>query len=398
MIRYDHAVIGAGILGLATARELVRRDPGSRVVVLEKEDRIAAHQTGRNSGVIHSGIYYTPGSAKARFCVAGARAMAEYCDEHGIRYVRCGKLIVAIRPEEIADLHTLRERGIANGLIGVQLLDEVATKTIAPGVRAIASLHVPSAAIVNYANVAGAIASELLRSGVEVRLHARVRRITPAAESVTITTDTGAIEAGNLIACAGLGSDEIAAQVGASPTIRIVPFRGDYYRLAGHRRSLVRGLIYPVPDSRFPFLGVHFTPRVDGEVLLGPNAVLAFGLEAYRRTDLNLGETLGTIGYGGFRKLARRYWRTGLSELVRDYSKERFLKALQLYMPVLRSADLLPGPSGIRAQAVDSEGRMVDDFQYESVPRVLVVRNAPSPAATASFVLAKEIVDRALAA
>lgn len=398
MIRYDHAVIGAGILGLATARELVRRDPRSRVVVLEKEDRIAAHQTGRNSGVIHSGIYYTPGSAKARFCVAGARAMAEYCDEHAIRYVRCGKLIVAIHPEEIVDLHKLKERGIANGLTGVQLLDEVATKTIEPHVRGIASLHVPTAAIVNYGTVAGAITSELVRSGVEMRLHARVTRITPGAASVTVATEKGVIEAGNLIACAGLGSDEIAAQVGASPAMRIVPFRGDYYRLAPQRRSLVRGLIYPVPDSRFPFLGVHFTPRTDGDVLLGPNAVLAFGLEAYRRTDLNVGETLGVIGYGGFRKLARRYWRTGLSELARDYSKRRFLAALQLYMPELRSEDLLPGPSGIRAQAVDSDGRMVDDFQYESAPRVLVVRNAPSPAATASFVLAREIVDRALAA
>ena len=398
MKTYDHAVIGAGILGLATARELVRRDPAARVVVLEKEDRIAAHQTGRNSGVIHSGIYYTPGSAKARFCVAGARAMAEYCDEHGIRYVRCGKLIVAIRPDELAQLETLRERGSANGLVGVTMLDAAATREVEPHVRAIASLHIPGAAIVDYGQVAAAIRRELDAAGVEVRLGRAVMRITPGPASVSIETRDGAVEAGALIACAGLGSDAIARQVAGASRMRIVPFRGDYYRLAPSRADLVRGLIYPVPDPRFPFLGVHFTPRIDGEVLLGPNAVLAFGLEAYRRTDVDLRETLAILGFDGFRKLAARHWRTGLAELRRDYSKGRFLDTLRLYVPDLEPQDLLPGPSGIRAQAVDGDGKMVDDFWYESAPHVLVVRNAPSPAATASLVLAKEIVDRALAA
>lgn len=398
MNRFDHVVIGAGILGLATARELVRRDPGARIVVLEKEDRIAAHQTGRNSGVIHSGIYYTPGSAKARFCVSGARAMTEYCDEHAIRYVRCGKLIVAIRPDEIAALHALQQRAVANGIAAVQLLDEAATSAVEPHLRGAASLHVPSAAIVDFRAVAAAIASELLRAGVEIRLNMRVHRITPGGNGVVIATHSGPLESGHLIVCAGLGSDDIARQVGGSNGMRIVPFRGDYYRLAPARRGLVRGLIYPVPDARFPFLGVHFTPQMDGEVLLGLNAVLAFGMEAYRRTDVNVGETLGVLGYRGFRKLAKRYWRTGLSELVRDYSKARFLAALQGYMPELRAEDLLIGSSGIRAQAVSEDGSMIDDFWYESVQRVLIVRNAPSPAATASLVLAKEIVERALAA
>jgi L-2-hydroxyglutarate oxidase LhgO len=395
---YDHAVIGAGILGLATARELSRRDPRARIVVLEKEDRIAAHQTGRNSGVIHSGIYYKPGSAKARFCVAGARAMTEYCDERGIPYRRCGKLIVAIRPEEVGALRGLLERADANGLSGVAMLDEAATREVEPHVRGIAAVHVPSAAIVDYGAVSASLADELRAAGAGNPLSPAVRRVVPGASSVRLETDAGHVDAGRLVVCAGLGSDALAAQIVDPARMRIVPFRGDYYRLTPARRGLVRGLIYPVPDARFPFLGVHFTPRMDGEVLLGPNAVLAFGLEAYGRGDFDLGETLATFGFGGFRRLAARYWRTGLAELVRDYSKRRFLDALRAYMPELVEADLLPARSGIRAQAVDAAGGMVDDFWYESVPRVLVVRNAPSPAATASLVLAKDIADRALAA
>ena len=398
MSTYDFAVIGGGILGLATARELARRDPAARVVVLEKEDRIAEHQTGRNSGVIHSGIYYKPGSAKARFCVAGSRAMTEYCDEHAIPYVRCGKLIVATTAEEVTDLRALRERALANGITGVELLDETATRTVEPEVRGTASLHVPSTAIVDFRVVAASLTRELADARVELRLGSRVHGIRSTSGQIVLATATGAIASGRVIACAGLGSDEIARWVGGSRKMRIVPFRGDYYRLAAHRRGLVRGLIYPVPDQRFPFLGVHFTTRVDGEVWLGPNAVLAFGMEAYRRSDFDLGDTVGVLRYAGFRALARRYWRTGLAELARAYSKSGFLAALRRYVPALRIEDLLPGPSGIRAQAVSDDGMMVDDFWYESVPRILVVRNAPSPAATSSLVLAREIVDRALAA
>jgi len=393
--RFDLAVVGGGILGLATAREFLRRQPSARVVVLEKEDRIAAHQTGRNSGVIHSGIYYAPGSAKARFCVAGARSMIEYCEEHAIPYTRLGKLIVAIQEEELPRLDELRRRASANGVDGVVPLDEAGIRECEPHVRGIAALHVPSTAIVDYGVVARALASDLAQGGAEIRLRSMVLAIRAHSTHVEVNTGSEMIECGQVIACAGIGSDRIARQIGGSDAIRIVPFRGDYYRLEPRRRDLVRGLVYPVPDPRFPFLGVHFTPRIDGDVWLGPNAVLALGAEAYRRRDIDLRQALTFIGYAGFRKMAIKYWRTGLAEMARDYSKRMFLGALRRYIPELRGHDLLPGPSGIRAQAIGSDGKMLDDFWFETLPRVLVVRNAPSPAATASLALAREIVDRA---
>ena len=398
MTTYDLAIVGGGILGLATGREFLRRDPSARVAILEKEDQLALHQTGRNSGVIHSGIYYTPGSAKARFCVAGASSMIEYCEEHAIPYSRVGKLIVAIAEEELPRLEELRRRGAANGVDGVTRLDPAGIRECEPHVRGIAALHVPSTAIVDFRVVASALASDLARAGAEIRLRSEVLAIRAQPAHVEVRTGSETIECGQVIACAGIGSDRIARQIGGSDAIRIVPFRGDYYRLAPARRALVRGLVYPVPDPRFPFLGVHFTPRIDGEVWLGPNAVLALGTEAYRRRDIDLAQALTFVGYAGFRKMAVRYWRTGLAEIFRDYSKRLFLGALRRYMPDLRGSDLLPGPSGIRAQAIGSDGTMLDDFWFETLPRVLVVRNAPSPAATASLALAREIVDRAQAA
>lgn len=397
MTTYDLAIVGGGILGLATGREFLRRNPRARVVVLEKEDALALHQSGRNSGVIHSGIYYAPGSAKARFCVAGARAMTEYCDERGIPYSRIGKLIVAIKAQELKALDELQRRGIANGVAGVARLDQPSIRGHEPHVQGIAALHVPGTAIVDFSAVTSALAADLTRAGAEVRLRTKVVALRTHSAHVAVTTSVDTIECGQLIACAGVGSDAIARQIGGSDAVRIVPFRGDYYQLAPQRRDLVRGLIYPVPDPRFPFLGVHFTPRMNGDVWLGPNAVLAFGAEAYRRSDVDLAETLGYIGYAGFRKMALRYWRTGIAEIIRDYSRRLFLAALRQYVPELRLPDLRPGPSGIRAQAVAADGSLVDDFWYEALPRVLVVRNAPSPAATASLVLAREIVDRALA-
>ena len=397
MKTYDLAVIGGGILGLATGREFLRRNPAARVVVLEKEDQLALHQTGRNSGVIHSGIYYTPGSAKARFCVAGARLMIEYCEDRAIPYSRPGKLIVASKEEELKGLDELQRRAAANGVAGVVRLDQSSMRDCEPHVVGIAALHVPTTAIVDFRVVADALASDLGRAGADIHLRSRVLAIRAQRAHVVVTTNSERIECGQVIACAGIGSDDIAQQIGGSDAMRIVPFRGDYYRLAPERRFLVRGLIYPVPDPRFPFLGVHFTPKLNGEVWLGPNAVLALGAEAYRRRDIHLAETLSFVRYAGFRKMALRYWRTGLAEIVRDYSKRRFLAALREYMPDLRSSDLLPGPSGIRAQAVAPDGTLVDDFWFQAVPRVLVVRNAPSPAATASLMLAREIVDRASA-
>jgi len=394
---YDLAIVGGGILGLAAGREFLRRNPSARVVVFEKEDGLALHQSGRNSGVIHSGIYYAPGSAKARFCVAGARAMIEYCDERGIPYSRIGKLIVASKEEELEALDELQRRGAANGVAGVARLDQASIRSYEPHVHGIAALHVPSTAIVDFRAVTSALAADLARAGAEVRLRSKVVALRTNSTHVAVTTSVETIECGQLIACAGIGSDAIARQIGGSDAVRIVPFRGDYYRLAPERRDLVRGLIYPVPDPRFPFLGVHFTPRINGDVWLGPNAVLAFGTEAYRRSDVDLAETLGFVGYAGFWKMARRFWRTGIAEIMRDYSKRLFLAALRRYVPELRLSDLLPGPSGIRAQAIGADGNLVDDFWYEALPRVLVVRNAPSPAATASLELAREIVDRALA-
>lgn len=391
----DVAVIGAGILGLATAREVVRRDPSARVVVLDKEERIAAHQTGRNSGVIHSGVYYAPGSAKARSCVAGARAMLDYCAERGIRHARIGKLIVATEPEELPRLAELRRRAEANGVAGTSELDALQMRQVEPHVKGIAALHVPGTAIVDYAEVARTIAREIEAAGVAIRLRSPVLTLRPSSSSVELGTSGGTVECGLVIACAGVGSDTLARAIGGSERMRIIPFRGAYYRLAPRRRELVRGLIYPVPDPRFPFLGVHFTPRTDGQVWLGPNAVLALGKEAYRRRDIDLREAASIAAYRGFHRLAMRHWRTGVEEVARDLSKARFLGSLRRYVPTLRSEDLLPGPSGIRAQAVGIDGTLVDDFWFESLPRVLVVRNAPSPAATASLALAREIVDRA---
>jgi L-2-hydroxyglutarate oxidase LhgO len=394
---FDLAIVGGGILGLATGREFLRRDPSARVVVLEKEDRLSLHQTGRNSGVIHSGIYYAPGSAKARFCVAGARAMIEYCEEQKIPYARPGKLIVATSEAELGRLEELERRAGANGVAGVTRLDPNGIRDHEPEVTGVAALHVPSTAIVDFRLVASALASDLGRAGAEIRLRSKVLALSTTPAHVAVTTSSETIECGQVIACAGVGSDAIARDIGGSDAMRIVPFRGDYYRLAPERRGLVRGLIYPVPDPRFPFLGVHFTPRIDGDVWLGPNAVLAPGTEAYRRTDFHLAETLGFVGYPGFRKMALRYWKFGAAEILRDYSKRLFLATLREYVPALQSSDLLSGPSGIRAQAIGSDGKLIDDFWFETLPRVLVVRNAPSPAATASLVLAREIVDRALA-
>jgi len=389
--RYDVAVIGAGILGLATARELARRGE-RRILVIDKERTQATHQTGHNSGVIHSGLYYTPGSAKARLCVAGRHLLLEFCNEQDIAHDICGKLIVAVEESELAELQTLYERGIANGLRGLRLVDAQEIREIEPAVRGLRAIWVPEAGIVNYRDVALAIARDT--PGVTFGLGARVTGLRVTSGEVEIQTTGGTARAENVIACAGLHSDRIARMTGAAPEPRIIPFRGDYWVLKPERRGLIRGLVYPVPDSRFPFLGIHFTRRIEGPVWCGPNAVLAFAREGYRRRDVDLGDLAEAVGYGGFRALAAKYWRTGLAELARDLSKRLFLDALRRYVPELTANDLLPGPSGVRAQAIDREGRLVDDFAFDTAERVLNVRNAPSPAATSSLALAKEFVDR----
>ena len=389
--RYDVAVIGAGILGLATARELAHRGE-RRIVVIDKEREPATHQSAHNSGVIHSGLYYAPGSAKARLCVAGRRLLLEFLIEQGIEHEICGKLVVAIDEGELPSLQTLYERGSANGLTGLRLVDAREIREIEPAVRGLRAIWVPEAGIVNFRDVALAIKRDA--PGVTVALAARVVGLRQAPDHVEVRTTGGTVRAAYVIACAGLHSDRIARMTGAAPEPRIVPFRGDYYVLRPERRGLIRGLVYPVPDPRFPFLGIHFTKRVDGAVWLGPNAVLAFAREGYRRRDLHFGDLAESLTYRGFRALATKYWRTGLAEMARDLSKGMFLDALRRYVPELQGEDLVPGPSGVRAQALDAHGRLVDDFAFDYTERVLNVRNAPSPAATSSLALAKEFVDR----
>lgn len=393
-MRYDVAVIGAGILGLATARELIRRDPSRKVVVIDKEAGPARHQTGHNSGVIHSGLYYAEGSAKARLCVAGRQLLLDYCAERNVPMRLCGKLVVASDESELDRLATLYARGMANGLAGLQLVDETGIRQIEPAVRGLRAVWVPEAGIVNYSSVAAALAGDLTAAGVDLRYRAAVTRVHLEPGGARIDTATGRVFAEQVIACAGLQSDRIARMAGASPYPKVVPFRGDYYVLRAERRPLIRGLVYPVPDPRFPFLGVHFTPKIDGDVWLGPNAVFAFAREGYRRTDVNLGDLAESVGYVGFRRLVARHWRTGVAEMARDVWKPMFLAALQRYVPELRAGDLLPGPSGVRAQALDRNGALIDDFSYDFVGPLLNVRNAPSPAATSSLALAREFVDR----
>ena len=364
------------------------------MVVVDKEDGPARHQTGHNSGVIHSGLYYAPGSAKARLCVAGRRLMVEYCTERDLPFEMCGKLVVASEESELERLARIFERGTANGLVGLRMVDGREMAEIEPAVRGLRAIWVPEAGIVDYGQVANAIAADLAAAGVAFAYGTRITGLVTGAQAVELRTTGEPITAEYVIACAGLHSDRIAAMTGAASAPKIVAFRGDYYVLRPERRSLIRGLVYPVPDPRFPFLGVHFTRRVGGDVWLGPNAVLAFAREGYRRTDVDLGDLAEALTYSGFRRLAAKHWRTGLAELARDFRKSLFLGALRRYVPELTDADLLPGPSGVRAQAVDPEGGLVDDFAFDTAPRVLNVRNAPSPAATSSFALAGEIVGR----
>lgn len=391
---FDVAIVGAGVLGLATAHELLARDPALRIVVLEKEFGPAQHQTGHNSGVIHSGIYYRPGSEKARLCVQGRALLLEHLRERKIPFELCGKLIVALDEKEIPGLHEIERRGAANGVEGVRWVAEGDIAEIEPAVRGLAALFVPGAGIVDFARVASMLAAELQNEGVTLRYGERVVDVERTRDPVRLRTTVGTVDADRVIACAGLHSDHLAQLAGAPRDPRIVPFRGDYFLLHPARGQLIRGLIYPVPDPRFPFLGIHFTRRADGAVWLGPNAVLAFAREGYRRRDVQPRELLGALGYRGFQRMAMRYWRTGLAEMRRDWSKASFLAALRAYVPQLTMADLLPGPSGVRAQAVGPNGELLDDFAFDTIDRVLNVRNAPSPAATSAFALAKVFADR----
>jgi L-2-hydroxyglutarate oxidase len=393
MPTFDLAVIGGGIVGLATAYRFTRRFPGRRVVVLEKESGVAHHQTGRNSGVLHSGIYYKPGSLKAVTCRAGKKAMEDFCRDEGIAHEICGKVIVAVTDADLPALERIHERGVANGvaceMIGRERLAEL--EPHAAGVRAI---HVPETGIVNYRQVCERLAERVRESGGEVGFGAKVTAVRQYADALAVVTPVGTFSAKQLVNCAGLHSDRVARLTGQEPGAQIIPFRGEYYALKPAAHHLCRNLIYPTPDPQFPFLGVHFTRMIDGSVECGPNAVLAFGREAYRFFAGNPRDLVETLTYRGFLRMAARHWKMGLGEMWRSLSKAAFVRALQRLVPAIRANDLEPAPAGIRAQAVAPDGGLVDDFLLVEGDRVVNVCNAPSPAATASLRIGETIVDR----
>lgn len=394
MQTYDLAIVGGGIIGLATAREVLQRAPGTKVVVLEKEVALARHQTGHNSGVIHTGVYYRPGSLKARLCVEGRSMLLRLCEEAGIPYSLPGKLIVAIKDREIPLLNELETRGRANGVEGIERLDGDGIRDREPHVTGVAGLWVPGAGIVDYVAVAEAMASDVRRLGGDIQVRQEVRAIRPERDGLRLETLAGSVVARRMVACAGLQCDRVATFSGGANGLRIVPFRGDYYRLRPEARSLVRAMIYPVPDPRYPFLGVHFTPRIDGEVWAGPNAVLSLAREGYARADFNLRDAADLALHPGTWRVLGRHWRTGIGELWRDWVKEAYARDLARYVPEIRPRDLLPGPSGIRAQAVARDGTFVEDFAIVAQGPAVHVINAPSPAATSSLAIAREIVQR----
>jgi L-2-hydroxyglutarate oxidase LhgO len=389
---YDIAVIGGGIVGLSFAMQASERFPRLRVAVLEKEAGVARHQTGHNSGVIHSGVYYKAGSLKARLCVAGAREVVEFCSRHGIPYEVCGKLIVATNSEEIARLDVLLAQGVANGLEGLRLLERAAMLDIEPHVGGVGALLVPSTGITDYAAVTAKYAEIAAARGAEVKTGAGVVGFDVSGNEVVVRTRAGDFPARYVVNCAGLYSDRVARMAGDDPGMMLVPFRGEYYDLDAARQELVRGLIYPVPDPRYPFLGVHFTRRIQGNVDAGPNAVLAFRREGYRWRDFDLGETMEVFMDAGFRAMARQHWRNGMSEFRRSLRKREFVRSCQRLVPEVRMEDMTPGGSGVRAQAVGTDGALVDDFRFVGRERFLHVLNVPSPAATASLPIGREIL------
>jgi L-2-hydroxyglutarate oxidase len=390
---FDLAVVGGGIVGLATADRFTRRYPGRRVVVLEKEARVAEHQTGHNSGVLHSGIYYKPGTLKAQTCRAGKKAMETFCAEEGIAHEICGKVIVAVSDDDLPALQRIFERGQANG-VNCSLIDRANLAELEPYAAGVQAIHVPEAGIVNYRQVCERLAARVRRAGGEVVLNAKVTAVHHRADGVTAVTPAGEFTSRQLVNCGGLQSDRVARLTGQDPGAQVVPFRGEYYALKPAAERLCRNLIYPTPDPQFPFLGVHFTRMIGGGVECGPNAVLAFGREAYRFSGVNPRDLLETITYRGFLRMARKHWRMGLGEMWRSLSKRAFVRALQRLVPAIRAEDLEPVPAGIRAQMVAPDGGLVDDFLVIEGDRVVSVCNAPSPAATASLQIGEAIVDR----
>jgi L-2-hydroxyglutarate oxidase len=393
--RCDFVVVGGGILGLAVSRELLARHPGANLCVLEREHRLAAHQTSHSSGVIHAGIYYAPGSLKARLCVEGARRLYAYCDERGIEARKNGKLIIATDPSELPRLDELERRGRENGVPGLRRVgpDEIAE--VEPHARGVAALHSPETGVVDFGRVAAAFAADVEAAGGIIATGCEVRALKPAPGAVTVEHRSGSIETGLVVSCVGAWSDRLAVAAGAPPEPRIVPFRGAYLRLRPERRDLVRASIYPVPDPELPFLGGHLTRGVDDEVLLGPSALMVAARDAYRLGRVRAGDLASNLTWPGTWRLVRRFWRTGLTELRHAASRREFVADLRRFVPELEVGDVLPAFAGIRAQALDRDGRLVDDFVVHRTERAVHVRNAPSPAATSSLALAGLIVNEA---
>ncbi|HEY6929863.1 MAG TPA: L-2-hydroxyglutarate oxidase [Thermoanaerobaculia bacterium] len=394
--RADLVVIGGGIVGLATADQLLRRRPSLRLALVEKEAELGLHQTGHNSGVLHAGLYYAPGSRKARLCREGKLAVEEFARARGIPFRRCGKLVVALSEEELPRLRAIRERAEANGVPGIEEVGPERIREIEPHAAGVRALWSPSSGIIDFRRVALAYAEEVRSLGGRILTGRAVLEIREQGDERIVRTSAGDLVCRDVVTCAGLQSDRVAAMTGAAGDERIVPFRGDYYTLKPGARHLVRGLIYPVPDPGFPFLGVHFTRTISDEVLAGPNAVLAFAREGYRRSDVSLPDLFQTVAFSGFRRLARKHWRTGLAEMRRDWSRRAFADALRRYVPALNNMDIVFGPSGVRAQSLAADGTMVDDFSIGESPHVLHVRNAPSPAATASLAIGRELAEMAM--
>jgi (S)-2-hydroxyglutarate dehydrogenase len=393
----DVIVVGGGIVGLATAYRLLQARPGLRLVVLEKEPALATHQTGHNSGVLHAGLYYAPGSLKARLCREGKAAIETFAEAHDIPFERCGKLVVALDEGEVPRLAALRDRALENGVPGLEEVDAARIREIEPHVQGVRGLWSPSTGIIDFRRVALAIADDIAALGGSIVTDVEVVGISVGTVEAVVTAATDQAWAGSLvIVCGGLHADRLARLTGDDPDPRIVPFRGDYYTLEPSARGLVSGLVYPVPDPRFPFLGVHFTKRIDGAVWAGPNAVLAFAREGYRRRDVRPRELIDTLAFRGFQRLAARYLRTGLAEMWRDWWKPAFVRELQRYVPEIRADQLRAGPSGVRAQALERDGTLVDDFSLTGSQRVIHVRNAPSPAATSSLAIGRHLAEMAI--
>lgn len=387
------AIVGAGIVGLAIGRELARRRPGDRIVVLEKEDRVGAHQTGHNSGVVHAGIYYQPGSLKAALCARGRSLLREYCVDRDLPYNECGKLVIAVDEDEMPRLEALEARAGENAVPGLRRVDRGGIREIEPFAEGIAALYSPRTAITDFRRIAESFAADLADSGGEVRLSSAVAGIAARSTGIDIAVGAERMRADRVIVCAGLHADIVAGLAGAERGPRIVPFRGEYMNVVAAKADLVRGLVYPVPDPRYPFLGVHFTRRVSGAVEVGPNAVLAFAREGYRRGRFSAGDLADTLRWPGFRRMARQHWRTGIEEMYGSLSKSAYMRRAQRYIPAIAAADVVRGGSGVRAQALDADGTLVDDFRIDRLGPVTAVRNAPSPAATSSMAIAEYVVD-----